>query len=198
MYKESKKMFIIAGLGNPTDRYTNTRHNAGFRVIDELAKRNNIPLNNKKFNAVCGNGVIGGSKVLLLKPQTYMNNSGESIRAAVDFYKLDPETELLIIYDDISLDIGQLRIRAKGSAGGHNGIKSIIEHLGSQAFPRVKVGVGAKPAGFDLADYVLSVFPEEERAAIQEGIEDAAKATELILNDSIEAAMNQYNKKKQS
>lgn len=191
-------MFIIAGLGNPTDRYTNTRHNAGFRVIDELAKRNNIPLNNKKFNAVCGNGVIGGSKVLLLKPQTYMNNSGESIRAAVDFYKLDPETELLIIYDDISLDIGQLRIRAKGSAGGHNGIKSIIEHLGSQAFPRVKVGVGAKPAGFDLADYVLSVFPEEERAAIQEGIEDAAKATELILNDSIEAAMNQYNKKKQS
>ncbi len=191
-------MFIIAGLGNPTDRYTNTRHNAGFRVIDELAKRNNIPLNTKKFNAVCGNGVIGGSKVLLLKPQTYMNASGESIRAAIDFYKLDPETELLIIYDDISLDIGQLRIRAKGSAGGHNGIKSIIEHLGTQVFPRVKVGVGAKPAGFDLADYVLSVFPEAERAAIQEGIEDAAKATEVLLTDGIDAAMNQYNKKKQS
>jgi len=191
-------MFIIAGLGNPTDRYTNTRHNAGFRVIDELAKRNNIPLNNKKFNAVCGNGVIGGSKVLLLKPQTYMNASGESIRAAIDFYKLDPETELLIIYDDISLDIGGLRIRAKGSAGGHNGIKSIIEHLGTQVFPRIKVGVGAKPAGFDLADYVLSVFPEAERETIQEGIEDAAKATELLLNEGIDAAMNQYNKKKQS
>ncbi|MBQ9765117.1 MAG: aminoacyl-tRNA hydrolase [Lachnospiraceae bacterium] len=191
-------MFIIAGLGNPTDKYTNTRHNVGFRVIDELAERNNIPLNNKKFKAVCGSGVIGGNKVLLLKPQTYMNLSGESIREAMDFYKIDPETELLVIYDDISLDVGQLRIRAKGSAGGHNGIKSIIAHAGTQTFLRVKVGVGEKPAGFDLADYVLSVFPAEERETIQEGIADAAKATELMLNDGIEAAMNQYNKKKQS
>ncbi len=191
-------MFIIAGLGNPTDRYTNTRHNVGFRVIDELAEKNNIPLNNKKFKAVCGSGVIGGNKVLLLKPQTYMNNSGESIREALDFYKADPESELLIIYDDISLDVGQLRIRAKGSAGGHNGIKSIIAHAGTQVFPRIKVGVGEKPAGFDLVDYVLSAFPEAEKKAIQEGIEDAAKATELLLNEGIEAAMNQYNKKKQS
>ncbi len=188
-------MFIIAGLGNPTDRYAGTRHNVGFRVIDELAKRNNIPLNNKKFNAVCGSGVIGGSKVLLLKPQTYMNNSGESIRAAVDFYKTDTDTELLIIYDDISLDVGQLRIRAKGSAGGHNGIKSIIAHIGSQVFARIKVGVGEKPAGFDLADYVLSVFPESEKEAIQEGIENAAKAAEIFLNEGIETAMNQYNRK---
>ncbi len=190
-------MFIIAGLGNPTDKYTNTRHNVGFRVIDELAKKNNIPLNNKKFKAICGSGVIGGNRVLLLKPQTYMNNSGESIREALDFYKVDPESELLIIYDDISLDVGQLRIRAKGSAGGHNGIKSIIAHAGTQSFSRVKVGVGEKPAGFDLADYVLSAFPEAERKVIQEGIEDAARAVELLLNEGIEAAMNQYNKKKQ-
>lgn len=191
-------MFIIAGLGNPTDRYVNTRHNVGFKVIDELAERNNIPLNNKKFKAVCGSGSINGSKVLLLKPQTFMNLSGESIREAIDFYKIDPDSELLIIYDDISLDVGQLRIRAKGSAGGHNGIKSIIASTGTQNFSRIKVGVGEKPEGFDLADYVLSVFPEAERQAIEEGICDAAKATELLLTDGIEAAMNQYNKKKQS
>ena len=132
-------MYLIAGLGNPGREYENTRHNAGFASIDRLAEKNHISIDMKKFQALCGTGSIGGQKVLLLKPQTYMNLSGESLRAACDFFKIDPEQELIVIYDDISLAPGQLRIRAKGSAGGHNGIKSIISHLGTQVFLRVKV-----------------------------------------------------------
>lgn len=189
-------MYIIAGLGNPTSKYTMTRHNVGFRTVEELAKRNGISLNNNKFKAVTGTGIIGGQKVLLMQPQTYMNLSGEAVREAVEFYKIDAESELIVIYDDISLDVGQLRIRAKGSAGGHNGIKNIIQQLATLEFWRVKLGVGAKPQGFDLADYVLSNFPENERDAIAEGIDDAAKAVELMLSEGIDSAMNQYNKKK--
>ena len=144
-------MFIIAGLGNPDRQYEGTRHNASFDVIDRIAEKYNIAVDTKRHRAYIGKGIIEGQKVILAKPQTYMNLSGESIRSLVDYYKVDEENELLVIYDDISLDVGQLRIRAKGSAGGHNGIKNIIAHLGPQIFPRLKVGVGEKPKGDDLA-----------------------------------------------
>ena len=157
-------MYLIAGLGNPTKEYDKTRHNAGFSVIDVLADRYRIDVSEKKHKALCGRGVIEGQKVLLLKPQTFMNLSGESIRAAADYYKIAPE-EMVVIYDDISLEPGQLRIRLKGSAGGHNGIKNIIANLGTQDFPRIKVGVGAKPPRMDLADYVLGRFPKSQREA---------------------------------
>ena len=139
--------------------------------------------------------MIDGQKVILAKPQTYMNLSGESVRELVDYYKADPEQQLLVIYDDISLDVGQLRIRKKGSAGGHNGIKNIIAHLGTQVFPRIKVGVGEKPKNYDLADYVLGHFSKAEREQMEAGYERAAEAVRFILADEIDAAMNQYNKK---
>jgi PTH1 family peptidyl-tRNA hydrolase len=188
-------MIIIAGLGNPTKQYEGTRHNAGFRVIDKIADDYGISINKKEFKGLCGSGYIEGQKVLLLKPQTFMNLSGESIRAAADFYKVEPE-DVIVIFDDISLDVGQLRIRAKGSAGGHNGIKSIIAHLGSQEFPRIKVGVGEKPSGWDLADYVLGKFSGDDLAKINDAAADASKAVKLMLTDGISAAMNQYNAKK--
>ena len=187
-------MLIIAGLGNPGKEYENTRHNAGFMVMDALAEKIGADISEKKHKALCGKGVIGGEKVILMKPQTYMNSSGESIRAAADYYKVDPE-DILIVYDDISLAPGQLRIRAKGRAGGHNGIKSIIAHLGTQAFPRVKVGVGEKPKGYDLADYVLSRFPKDERVLMEEAFERAGEAAVCMMNDTMEHAMNQFNKK---
>ena len=187
-------MLIIAGLGNPGKEYENTRHNAGFMVMDALAEKIGADISEKKHKALCGKGVIGGEKVILMKPQTYMNSSGESIRAAADYYKVDPE-DILIVYDDISLAPGQLRIRAKGSAGGHNGIKSIIAHLGTQEFPRVKVGVGEKPKGYDLADYVLSRFPKDERVLMEEAFERAGEAAVCMMNDTMEHAMNQFNKK---
>ena len=189
-------MFIIAGLGNPTKEYEGTRHNVGFDVIDRLSDRYNIDVDTKKHLALIGKGVIAGQKVILAKPQTYMNLSGESIRSIVDYYKVDPETELLVIYDDISLDVGKLRIRAKGSAGGHNGIKNIIAHLGSQVFPRIKVGVGEKPPKYDLADYVLGHFSKEEQVLMDEGYDHAVNAVEMILSGDINGAMNEYNRKK--
>lgn len=189
-------MIIIAGLGNPTKEYEGTRHNVGFDVIDRLADRYNIDVETKKHLALIGKGVIAGQKVILAKPQTYMNLSGESIRSIVDYYKVDPETELLVIYDDISLDVGKLRIRTKGSAGGHNGIKNIIAHLGSQVFPRIKVGVGEKPSKYDLADYVLGHFSKEEQVLMDEGYDQAVNAVEMILSGDINGAMNEYNRKK--
>ena len=191
---KGKKMYLIVGLGNPTKEYDKTRHNVGFSVIDVLADRYRIDISEKKHKALCGRGVIEGQKVLLLKPQTFMNLSGESIRAAADYYKIEPE-EMIVIYDDISLDPGQLRIRLKGSAGGHNGIKNIIANLGTQDFPRIKVGVGAKPPRMDLADYVLGHFSKAERAQMEEGYDRATEAVRLILAGEIDAAMNQYNKK---
>ena len=188
-------MFIIAGLGNPTREYEGTRHNVGFDVIDRLAARYNIDVDVKKHRALIGKGMIAGQKVILAKPQTYMNLSGESIRSILDYYKVDPETELIVIYDDISLDVGKLRIRAKGSAGGHNGIKNIIAQLGSDKFKRIRVGVGEKPKNWDLADYVLSPFSKEERTQVDEAIRHAADALEMILQDDIDSAMNKYNKK---
>ena len=188
-----KYMYLIAGLGNPGREYENTRHNAGFASIDRLAEKNHISIDMKKFQALCGAGYIGGQKVLLLKPQTYMNLSGESLRAACDFFKIDPEQELIVIYDDISLAPGQLRIRAKGSAGGHNGIKSIISHLGTQVFLRVKVGVGEKPQGWDLADYVLGHFSKEEQQVMQESFDRAADAAAALLSEEVQQVMNEYN-----
>ena len=188
-----KYMYLIAGLGNPGREYENTRHNAGFASIDRLAEKNHISIDMKKFQALCGTGYIGGQKVLLLKPQTYMNLSGESLRAACDFFKIDPEQELIVIYDDISLAPGQLRIRAKGSAGGHHGIKSIISHLGTQVFLRVKVGVGEKPQGWDLADYVLGHFSKEEQQVMQESFDRAADAAAALLSEEVQQVMNEYN-----
>lgn len=189
-------MFIIAGLGNPSKEYAKTRHNVGFDTIDYLADKYGISVTEKKHKALVGKGVIEGQKVILLKPQTYMNLSGESIRAAIDYYKIDETEELIVVYDDISLAPGQLRIRKKGSAGGHNGIKNIIFHLGHDTFMRIKVGVGEKPKGYDLADYVLGHFSKEERTVMEEAFADAAAATVVIMNEDADAAMNLYNKKK--
>ena len=189
-------MFIIVGLGNPTPEYEGTRHNVGFEVIDALARKYNIDVDTKKHRAYIGKGMIEGQKVILAKPQTYMNLSGESIREFINYYKMDPETELIVIYDDIDLEPGQIRIRKKGSAGGHNGMKSIISQIGTQNFYRIKVGVGAKPAGWDLADYVLGRFSTKEREEVDRAIEEAADAVEVILTEGIDAAMNKYNAKK--
>ena len=171
-------MFIIAGLGNPTREYEGTRHNVGFDVIDRLAARYNIDVDVKKHRALIGKGMIAGQKVILAKPQTYMNLSGESIRSILDYYKVDPETELNVIY------------------GGHNGIKNIIAHVGGPVFPRIKVGVGEKPPKYDLADYVLGHFSKAEQELMEEGYEDAVKAVEMIVSGDISGAMNEYNRKK--
>ncbi len=189
-------MYIIAGLGNPDRQYEGTRHNAGFDVIDRIAEKYNIAVDTKKHRALIGKGVIEGEKVILAKPQTYMNLSGESIISLVDYYKIDTDEELIIIYDDISLGVGQLRIRAKGSAGGHNGIKNIIAHLGGQVFPRIKVGVGEKPSKMDLADYVLGHFSKEDKEEMEEGYKEAVSAVEMIVQGDIQKAMNEYNRKK--
>lgn len=189
-------MFIIAGLGNPDRQYQGTRHNVGFDVIDLLAEKYNIAVDTKKHRAYIGKGIVEGRKTILAKPQTYMNLSGESIRNLVDFYKIEPETELLVIYDDVSLDVGQIRIRKKGSAGGHNGIKNIIAHLGTSVFPRIKIGVGEKPRGYDLADYVLGKFSRGEKELMEEGYAEAAKAIGAIVCGEIDKAMNEHNKKK--
>lgn len=186
-------MFLIAGLGNPGRQYEKTRHNMGFDTIDELIDRHRIPQGGIAHKAMYGKGMIAGEKVLAVKPLTYMNLSGEAIREYINYYKMDPERELIVIYDDIDLDPGQIRIRKKGSAGGHNGIKSIIAQIGTQNFYRIKVGVGAKPKGWDLADYVLGRFSSEERELVDKAICDAADAVEMILKDGIEAAMNHYN-----
>lgn len=188
-------MYIIVGLGNPTREYANTRHNVGFDVIDKLSDQYNIDVREKKHKALYGKGIIEGERVVLAKPQTFMNLSGESVRELVSFYKIEPADELIVIYDDISLDVGQLRIRKKGSSGGHNGIKNIIAQLGTQDFKRIKIGVGEKPKGWDLADYVLGRFSSEERKMIEAGFENAQEAIKLMLADNMDSAMNLYNKK---
>ena len=189
-------MFLIAGLGNPSSRYEKTRHNIGFDVIDAVSDSYNIEVKEKKAKALCGSGFIEGQKVLLVKPQTYMNLSGDSISALTNFYKLDPARELIVIYDDISLDPGNIRIRKKGSAGGHNGVKDIIAKIGTDQFPRIKVGVGAKPENWDLADYVLSRFSQGERRLVDEAAAESVEALALMVQGRIEEAMNLYNRKK--
>lgn len=187
-------MYIIVGLGNPESKYKNTRHNIGFDVIDAIAKESNISVNNGKFKALCGNGIFNGHKVVLLKPLTYMNLSGEAVIEACNFYKVEP-AEIIVFSDDINLDVGAIRIRKSGSAGGHNGLKNIIKHLGTEAFPRIRMGVGQKPAEYDLADYVLGHFSSAERVLMDEGIEKAIDALKLIMDDNVDQAMNKYNRK---
>ena len=181
------------GLGNPDPKYNGTRHNIGFSAVTALADAHNISLDMKKHRALIGKGVIAGQKVILAQPLTYMNLSGESVQELMDYYKLDPESELLVIYDDINLAPGKLRIRAKGSAGGHNGIKNIIACLGTQNFARIRIGVGEKPKGWDLADYVLGKFNREDEPMIREALDKAAEACQVILSESIDAAMNRFN-----
>lgn len=188
-------MYIIVGLGNPGRDYENTRHNIGFDVIDRLADQENIGVLEKKHKAVIGKGVIAGEKCILAKPQTFMNLSGESVRALLDYYKVDENTGLIVISDDVSLDVGQLRIRKKGSAGGHNGLKNIIANLGHDTFMRVKMGVGEKPRGWDLADYVLGHFPPREREVMEEAVDRAADAVRMMIAEDADAAMNEYNRK---
>lgn len=188
-------MVIVAGLGNPTKKYEHTRHNVGFDVIDFLAEQYNISMNTARFKGFCGVGMIEGTKVLLLKPQTFMNLSGNSVGEAVAFYKPDTATELIVVYDDVDLAPGNLRIRKKGSAGGHNGMKDIIAHLGTQEFLRIRVGVGAKPEGWDLADHVLGRFSGDDRKLVEDAIRNGADAVRLMVQGQVDAAMNQYNKK---
>lgn len=186
-------MYLIAGLGNPGRKYENTRHNCGFEVIDILSDRYKISVAQSKFDGLCGNGLIEGQKVLLLKPQTFMNLSGESIRAACGFFKIDPSKELIVICDDVSLPAGQLRVRARGSAGGHNGLKNIIAALGTQEFMRVRVGVGEKPVGMDLADYVLGHFPAGEQADMIDAFERASRAAAALTQEETGKVMSRFN-----
>ena len=187
-------MYLIVGLGNPGRDYVGTRHNIGFEAADAICAKFDIRLGKEKFRAVFGEGRIGGERAVVAKPQTFMNLSGESVREMRDWYKLD-ESHIIVIYDDISLPVGKLRIREKGSAGGHNGIKNIIANLGTDVFPRIKIGVGEKPKKYDLADYVLGHFSKEDRELMEEGYDRADHAVGMILNGEIEAAMNQYNRK---
>lgn len=186
---------IIAGLGNPGLAYANTRHNAGFMGLDALAKSNSIDVKTMRFKSDCGDGSVGGVRCLLMKPTTFMNLSGEAISQAASFYKIPP-SNIVIMYDDITLPPGKLRVRCKGSAGGHNGMKSIITLLNTYEFPRVRIGVGAKPSpDYDLADWVLSKFTEDDTKALAPALENAAKAAELIIQGKIDEAMNRFSNK---
>lgn len=189
-------MYVIAGLGNLGKEYENTRHNSGFMVIDALAQEAGIRVIEKKHKALVGKGILAGEKVVLVKPQTFMNLSGESIREVIDFYKIDPSSELIIISDDIDLDVGQIRVRPKGSAGGHNGLKNIIQHLSSENFCRVRVGVGAKREGSDLAAHVLGTIDKAHAQDFAKSVEEAAEAVKTIILQGVDAAMNKYNVKK--
>ena len=185
--------WLIVGLGNPGEKYENTRHNVGFQVVDELAERQNAPVQKLKFKALTNLLTISGEKVLVMKPVTYMNLSGEAVRPAADFYKIPPE-RILVISDDTALDPGKLRIRIKGSAGGHNGLKNIIQHLGTDQFPRVRVGVGQKPhPDYDLADWVLGKFQGADKKVMDEAVKRAADAVECILKEGADRAMNLFN-----
>lgn len=186
-------MYIIAGLGNPGRQYAGTRHNMGFNVVTRIADDYKMQITIKEHKALCAKGFIGGQKVLLALPQTYMNLSGESIRELVNYYKIDPATELMVIYDDVSMDVGRIRMRAKGSAGGHNGIKNIIAELGTDVFPRMKVGVGEKPKGWDLADYVLGRFSDEENKVMRRMLARGSDACRDFILYGIQEAMNRYN-----
>lgn len=185
--------FVIAFLGNPGSEYAKTRHNAGFMCAEYISEKHGILMDRFKFKSLCGEAVFGGKKTLFLKPQTYMNLSGEAVREALSFYKLDPLKQLLVVYDDIYIDTGRVRIREKGSDGGHNGIKSIIANLGSDGFKRIRLGVGTPPKGYSMPDWVLGKLPENETAAFKTAVERAGTAAELIVGDKFNEAMNKYN-----
>lgn len=185
--------FLIVGLGNPGREYEYTRHNAGFLTLDRIAVEQNIEIKKLKYKALLGDTVIGGHRCLLVKPQTFMNNSGEAVRDIANFYKIPPE-KIIVIFDDISLPCGKLRIRRKGTDGGHNGIKSIIYHLNSDNFPRIKVGIGAKPhPDYNLADWVLSTFSKDDMELLMQAIQKAADVLPDILDGNIDKAMNKAN-----
>ncbi len=185
--------FLVVGLGNPGNKYTLTRHNAGFLCLDMLSDKLNFRIDRLKFKSLICDTTVNGHRCIVMKPQTFMNNSGEAVRECAAFYKI-PAEKVIVIYDDISLDVGKLRIRRKGTDGGHNGIKSIIYHLNSDQFPRIKVGCGKKPhPDFDLADWVLSEFKKDEQKALEPALDNACKALELLLDNQIDKAMNQFN-----
>lgn len=188
-------MYIIVGLGNPGKEYENTRHNVGFMLIDKLASKYGIAVSSKEHKALTGKGVIDGQKVVLCKPQTYMNLSGESVRSIADYYKVDPESEIIVISDDIDLPPGYIRVRPKGSAGGHNGLKNIILHLGTDRFRRIRMGVGAKNEHMDLKDHVLGHFSKDDLVELEQSFSQAEEAIKLLLFDDVDKAMNLYNKK---
>lgn len=185
-------MKIIVGLGNPGNQYAGSRHNTGFSVITELSDRYGIALKTKECRSLTGHGIIEGEKVILAEPQTYMNLSGEAVLALLQYYKLTPE-DLIVIYDDIDLDVGRIRIRAKGSAGGHNGMKNIVSLIGTEKFDRIRVGVGAKPAGWDLADWVLGRPEKDILPVVRESVRTAADAAVAILTEGVEKAMNRFS-----
>ena len=187
--------YLIVGLGNPGSKYWNTRHNVGYAALDALAAKLNVRVDRVKFQGLVGQGAIGGKKVVLLKPTTYMNLSGQSVQAAARFYKVPPE-RIVVLSDDISLDPGRLRVRKNGSAGGHNGLRSIISSLGSQEFPRIKIGVGAKPhPDYDLANWVLGTFPLPQREEMEQTYARAADAVVTLVTKGAETAANQFNGK---
>ncbi len=185
---------IVVGLGNPGDKYMYNRHNVGFMCIDYLMQKYSFKVNKVKFRAVVGETNIGGARVLVMKPQTFMNDSGSAIREAAEFYKI-PSENIIVLYDDMSLDVGRMRLRAKGSAGGHNGIKSIIRELGSDVFPRIKYGVGTPPEGFEVINWVLGDIPKSDREELFKCIEKTPDAIELIIKGEFERAMGLYNAK---
>ena len=189
-------MYVIAGLGNPGKKYANTRHNMGFITIDQLAEKHDIKVDKVKFKALVGEGRIAGQKVLLVKPQTYMNLSGESIQEVMHFYKLEPE-ELIVIYDDLDLDAGALRLRKFGSAGTHNGMRSVVQHLGSDRFPRIRLGIGNQGKK-DIIDFVIGGFSKDEVPVLEEAVTNAVLAIECMLGEGIDRAMSQFNTKKKS
>lgn len=185
--------WLLIGLGNPGDKYENTRHNAGYMVVDEIGNRKNLPIQKLKYKALTNTTELGGQKVLVMKPVTYMNLSGEAVRQAADFYKI-PAERILVISDDTALAIGKLRIRKNGSAGGHNGLKSIIQQLGTDQFPRLRVGVGEKPhPDYDLADWVLGHFTGQDKKDMDASVSRAADAVECLLSQGLDRAMNRYN-----
>ena len=188
----SNERYLIVGLGNPGSKYDCTKHNVGFDAVDLLARKHNIKISKIKFKSLYGEGKINGKSVVLIKPQTYMNLSGESLSSARSWYKV-PEERIIVVFDDIDIPTGNIRIRRSGSAGSHNGMKSIIYKLGRDNFPRVKIGIGPKPESWNLADYVLSKFSADEHAVISKSIESAALAIEEILESDIETAMRKHN-----
>ncbi len=194
--KERRFMYLIAGLGNPSEKYKNTRHNVGFDVIDAAAEKYDIKMNRKRGRAVCGRGEIGGQDVILAKPQTFMNLSGDSVSRLLRHYRLDPQRDLIVVSDDIHLEPGNIRIRQQGSAGGHNGLKDIIAKVHTDEFPRVRIGVGEVPEGGDQVEHVLSRFSQGERERVDEAVSDAVEALALLVSGKSGEAMNQYNRKK--
>lgn len=185
-------MYLIIGLGNPEEEYANTRHNMGFDTINEIAKRNQISLTKKKFQAIYEVSIIEGKKVILLKPQTYMNLSGESIIEVMQFYHIKPE-EILVIYDDIDIEKGIIKVRKKGGPGGHNGMKSVIENIGTTDFPRIRIGIGQPEYKGDMINYVIGSVPEEEKRILAQGVQKAADAIEEFLKNGIDSTMNRFN-----